>query len=148
MCYRGSQEMERQGHRTWHKQSCGRPPQALGRARGGVYHSTTPSAGLKSGIDLFVSVSWILSHGIDTDFHTKRDQESVDWSVIGFICWNQIKLYLYSTFQTWMQHNGYTGKKQKYLVHIKQKTNEHLWKCHWLHYKLDATSNPKYKLVF
>ena len=49
----GSQEMERQGHRTWHKQSCGRPPQAPGRAGGGVYHSTTPSAYLKSGIDLF-----------------------------------------------------------------------------------------------
>ena len=33
---------------------------------------TTPSAGWKS--------------GIDTVFHTKRDQESDDWSVIGFIC--------------------------------------------------------------
>ena len=56
----GQSEMEQQGHRTWHKQSCGRPPQAPGRAGGGVYHSTTPSAGWKS--------------GIDTVFHTKVDQ--------------------------------------------------------------------------
>ena len=37
------------------------------------------------------SVAW--EGGIDTDFHTKRDQESVDWSVIGLIwfgiCLNQ-----------------------------------------------------------
>ena len=85
---------------TWQKQSCGRPPQAPGRAGGCVDHSTTPSAGWKS--------------GIYTVFHIKMDQESVDWSVIGIICFaicsNQIKLYLYSTFQTWMQHNGFTGK--------------------------------------
>ena len=36
---------------TWHKQSCGKPPQVPDRAGGGVYHSTTPSVGWKSGID-------------------------------------------------------------------------------------------------
>ena len=59
-------------NRTARPQSCGRPSQAPGRAGGGVYHSTTPSAGWKS--------------GIYSDFHTKRDQESVDWSVTGLIC--------------------------------------------------------------
>jgi hypothetical protein len=49
-------------------------------------------------------------------------------SLGSFVEIKSIKLYLYSTFQTWMQHNGFTGKKLnenklKYLVHNKQKIN-------------------------